>query len=95
MLDGAGDEALAGFGMFTILIPALISPVIGILAWNEHRARKAGALEHIVAPWKLGSAGKFARSLVVDMDLLGLLLLVASFTCILIPLTIVRALAPS
>ncbi|XP_006455502.1 hypothetical protein AGABI2DRAFT_187797 [Agaricus bisporus var. bisporus H97] len=73
-----------GYGMFAILVPAALSPLIVTLLWAERRARKSGL---ITKPDSL----PFIRA-VMDftdrLDLFGLVLLGISVTLILLPLTL-------
>ncbi|KAG9042123.1 hypothetical protein FS837_011259 [Tulasnella sp. UAMH 9824] len=73
-----------GYGMFAILIPAALSPLILTLFWAEHAAYKRGYLEHERSV-PLGE--KIKRS-VIDSDVLGLLLLSAGVALLLLPLTL-------
>ncbi|KAG6908911.1 hypothetical protein DXG01_002792 [Tephrocybe rancida] len=75
-----------GYGMFAILIPVTLLPLISTLLWAENKARKLG-----IAP-KRNSEGKslIQRLLHVanKLDIPGLLLLGASVALILLPLTL-------
>ncbi|THH28555.1 hypothetical protein EUX98_g5621 [Antrodiella citrinella] len=77
-----------GYGMFAILIPVSLSPLIITLYWAERKAKKLGLVTNPApeAPKKslFQTLWKYAE----QMDLVGLLLLGAAVSLILIPLTI-------
>jgi SIT family siderophore-iron:H+ symporter-like MFS transporter len=79
--------------MFTFLVPICLAPVILALAWAQRKARKLGYLDSVVAPWKHGSAKVVARDVFWQTDFVGLLLLVAGLSLLLIPMTIARTAA--
>lgn len=94
-----GTRLTPQYGMFCILVPVSIGPVLFVLYWGHHRAKKLGALtlastthtrqralDEIEAP-KRG----FLRSLVFyfnQVDGFGLLLVGFSFACLLVPGTL-------
>jgi len=86
IIDGPGWRW--GYGIFTIVVPVLITPVIAILAIVQRRARRAGALQGVVAPWKVSRPSVVARDLFWSIDVIGLALLTAGFTLLLVPITI-------
>ncbi|GAA5908451.1 uncharacterized protein JCM6883_005550 [Sporobolomyces salmoneus] len=95
-----------GYGMFVILIPVVLSPIIGTLFWAQHRAKKLGLDSTDLIEKNGGTAAKVAprgvRSTstsqiasstwrhLVDFDALGLLLFGAGWACLLLPLTLVN-----
>ncbi|KAJ7444936.1 drug:h+ antiporter [Mycena latifolia] len=77
-----------GYGMFVILIPIALSPLIGTLLWSEHITRR-----------RLGSTGvrsskkAYLRSLLdtaEELDAVGLLLIGASISLMLLPLSLAQ-----
>ncbi|KAJ7599324.1 drug:h+ antiporter [Mycena floridula] len=75
-----------GYGMFAILIPVSLSPLIITLLWAEQKVKKLG-----LVPKKQPSTQTiFARiqKFGSDLDLIGLLLLGTSVALILLPLTL-------
>lgn len=74
--------------MWAILMPAASIPLFVSLWDAERRAKKKGLLDDIPSPWR--SFGK--KALAVDLfwqsDIIGLLLLAATLTLILLPLTL-------
>ncbi|WRT66816.1 uncharacterized protein IL334_003779 [Kwoniella shivajii] len=88
-----------GFGMFCIIMPAVVTPAVLILFWADHRAKKVGALslasssyarERILS--KTQAPKKSITAILLDyarkIDAVGLLLLGFAFGCILTPFTL-------
>lgn len=73
-----------GYGMFAILIPAALSPLILTLFWAEHAAYKRGYLERE----KSAPLDEKIKRAIIDIDVLGLLLLSAGVALLLLPLTL-------
>ncbi|KAH7038096.1 major facilitator superfamily domain-containing protein [Microdochium trichocladiopsis] len=74
------------YGMWAIILPVTFLPLAVTLFLNSRRARKLG----LMAPGtKSFSVKGVARTIWVDLDLLGMILLSAAFGMILVPLTIV------
>lgn len=88
------------FGTWAIVVPIVSIPLIGILMVLQRRARKQGLLSSRRAA-EVGNEtdvpkGKQVYLLIwTEIDLLGLLLLVAGMSLILIPLSLTGALNPS
>ncbi|KAF9269901.1 drug:h+ antiporter [Marasmius fiardii PR-910] len=72
-----------GYGMFAILVPAALAPLIVTLLWAERKAKKLD-----LAP-KIPKTSLF--ELVRLMDTFGLMLLGAGVALILLPLTLARS----
>ncbi|RXK36198.1 hypothetical protein M231_06542 [Tremella mesenterica] len=72
-----------GYGMFAILIPVSLAPIIVSLMWAQHKAKRLMRATGNTRPknWK-----ETIWTTAVDMDLLGLLLVAASLALILLPL---------
>lgn len=91
MARSAGDLALvrilrpeksrahARTAMFTFLVPLCLTPVILGLAYAQRQARKLGYLDGVVAPWRNGHAKKASREVFWQVDVPGLLLMVAAY----------------
>ncbi|KAI0793538.1 MFS general substrate transporter [Fomes fomentarius] len=84
-----------GYGMFAVLIPAALMPLILTLFWGERQAKKLGLVhvphpsQDLVSPVKeryLQRAWLFAEQL----DLIGLILLAAAVALILLPMTLAQ-----
>ena len=76
-----------GYGMFAILVPAALSPLIVTLFWAEQKAKRLGL---VPAPSKLehSSVGRRVWSFDQQLDIVGLLLIGSSVALILLPLTL-------
>jgi len=73
--------------MFAILVPVCVLPVVGTLLWAQHKAKKLEVLK----PTKLESAIKTRplqslRLFFAEMDAIGLILVAASLSLLLLPL---------
>ncbi|KIK62249.1 hypothetical protein GYMLUDRAFT_242928 [Collybiopsis luxurians FD-317 M1] len=74
-----------GYGMFIILVPACLCPLIITLLWTERKAKILG-----IAPASTSSKSlaERARAMAEELDLLGLMLITTSITLVLLPLTL-------
>ncbi|GAA6059139.1 hypothetical protein JCM10212_003886 [Sporobolomyces blumeae] len=88
-----------GYGMFIILIPVVLSPIIVTLFWAQFRARKLGLDSTDIAEINGGTAARakdtrsFARRMIghaIDFDAVGLILFGAGWACLLLPLNLVN-----
>ncbi|KAJ4471460.1 drug:h+ antiporter, partial [Lentinula aciculospora] len=82
-----------GYGMFVILVPLCLSPLIITLLWTEWKAKQqlqrgSGSSWAIETTTNLESLLERARVLVEELDLLGLALITACIALILLPLTL-------
>ncbi|KXX73768.1 Siderophore iron transporter mirB [Madurella mycetomatis] len=73
-----------GFGIFAILTPAVVAPIIMLFLWNQHRAKKLGTITKKEHHFNASSA----RALAIEFDVLGILLLAAGMALFLTPLSI-------
>lgn len=74
-------------GMFVILVPLCLSPLVITLLWTERKAKILG-----LTPTKERPSEPFlkrARKLADELDLLGLVLITACIALILLPLTMI------
>ncbi|KZP28418.1 MFS general substrate transporter [Athelia psychrophila] len=82
-----------GYGMFAILIPAALAPLIITLLWAEGKAKRLGIVEARSAAAKdqanahISVFQRLAR-LSAQMDIIGLILIAAAVALILLPLTL-------
>ncbi|KIM27656.1 hypothetical protein M408DRAFT_16535 [Serendipita vermifera MAFF 305830] len=84
-----------GYGMFAILLPCAIFPVISTLAWGERRAQKKGLIKVDPSAQLISDDAGGARGFVnkaikfaTDIDLFGILLLGIGWGLLLIALTL-------
>ena len=75
-----------GYGIWTIVLPAAFLPLALSLFFNMRKAAKLDMLP--ASPWKERSFVGGAKSIWYDLDVMGLLLLSAAISLILIPLTL-------
>lgn len=84
-----------GIGMWCIIYPVCALPLIFTL-WNtSRRARKSGALDNYKTPFQNLGAAKLLVELFWQLDVIGIILLIAVFALILVPLTIAGGVSPS
>ncbi|KAJ3722134.1 drug:h+ antiporter [Lentinula guzmanii] len=75
-----------GYGMFVILVPICLSPLIITIIWAERKAKRLGLSPGKEIPPK--SLLERARIMTEELDLLGLVLITACIALILLPLTL-------
>ncbi|KAL2036510.1 hypothetical protein N7G274_010740 [Stereocaulon virgatum] len=75
-----------GYGLWSIVLPAAFMPLALSLLLNTRKAAKQGLLPH--SPWKGRSVLDGLKNLWYELDVMGLLLLSAAISLILIPLTL-------
>ncbi|KAK0206671.1 drug:h+ antiporter [Desarmillaria ectypa] len=87
VLNGAGWRW--GYGMFAILIPASLSPLIITLVWAERKAKRLGLVPEKPKASK-SNKSLLQRTLEVmsQLDVVGLVLIGTSVALILLPLTL-------
>ncbi|KAK0468474.1 drug:h+ antiporter [Desarmillaria tabescens] len=78
ILNGAGWRW--GYGMFAILIPASLSPLIVTLVWAERKAKRLGLSDESLLQQTL--------EVMSQLDVVGLVLIGTSVALILLPLTL-------
>lgn len=77
-----------GIGMWAIIYPVTCIPIIGALLAAGRRARKAGAMDSYRTPYQRFGAKKLAVALFWQLDVIGLILMIAVFALILTPFTL-------
>ena len=84
-------------GMFTILVPVALSPLVFTLFWAERKARRLGLVEKALGrPAEQTTPSRQTRTSIPVLvwrwaeafDLIGLVLLVVAVALILVPLTL-------
>ncbi|KAG8685862.1 hypothetical protein FRC11_009927 [Ceratobasidium sp. 423] len=78
-----------GYGMFAILVPVTILPLILTLGWAQHKAKSQGLIE----PSPKASARGISKVKTIwdEVDMLGLLILAGGVACVLLPLTLAKS----
>ncbi|KAK9388852.1 major facilitator superfamily domain-containing protein [Lipomyces mesembrius] len=81
----------AGYGIWVLLVPLSVSPLLVTLFQNQRRARRLGLVAKY--SWVGKSVVTVLRSISSAIDILGILLLSAGCALVLIPLTLSSTLA--
>ncbi|KAI9773639.1 MAG: hypothetical protein M1840_006913 [Geoglossum simile] len=75
-----------GYGLWAIILPVAFLPLALSLFLNQRRAERMKLMPQL--PWKGKSITQALKSLWYELDVMGILLLTAAFSLILIPLTL-------
>lgn len=77
-----------GIGMWALIYPICALPLLITLYLVGRRARKAGSLSNFKTPYQLLGPRRLATELFWQLDIIGLILLIAVFGLILAPFTL-------
>ncbi len=77
-----------GIGMWCIIYPVLALPLMITLSITGRRARKTGVLDKYSSPFQMLGAKRLTVELFWALDVIGIILLIAFFALILVPLTL-------
>ncbi|KAF1969069.1 siderochrome-iron transporter-like protein Sit1 [Bimuria novae-zelandiae CBS 107.79] len=77
-----------GIGMWCIIFPIVSLSLIIPLWWVGHKAQKSGALDDYKTPYQMYGPRKIAVALFWQLDVIGIILLIAVFGLILVPFTL-------
>ncbi|EPS29235.1 Siderophore iron transporter 1 [Penicillium oxalicum] len=77
-----------GIGMFGIIYPVCALPLIAVLLRVQSRAKRAGVLGSYLTPFQRLGAKQLAVELVMQLDVVGIILMIGVFACILVPFTL-------
>jgi SIT family siderophore-iron:H+ symporter-like MFS transporter len=72
-----------GIGMWCIIYTVCSIPLIASLMWSSYKARKAGALDSFRTPYQMYGGKNLFAALFWQLDVPGIVLLIAVFGCIL------------
>ena len=72
-----------GIGIWCIIYIACSIPLIASLVWSNHKAKKAGALDHFKTSYEMYGGKNLLTRLFWLLDVPGIMLLIAVFGCIL------------
>ncbi|OLN81917.1 Siderophore iron transporter mirB 7 [Colletotrichum chlorophyti] len=75
-----------GLGLWAIVAPAVIGPLVLLFLWNQHKAKKMGIIEDRGAIRNI--SGAKVLKFLVDVDALGILILAAGMSFFLLPFNI-------
>ncbi|GLA07529.1 siderophore transporter [Aspergillus niger] len=77
-----------GIGMFAIIYPICTLPLLMVLYIVYHRAKKDGTVDHIASSFRTLGVRRLAIELFWQLDVIGIILMIAFLAMILVPLTI-------
>lgn len=77
-----------GIGMWAIIYPICSLPLIIALGIVSRRAQRSGSLDKYTSPYQMLGARALAGELFWQLDVVGIILLIAVFALILVPFTI-------
>ncbi|KAI8942966.1 ferrioxamine B transporter [Plenodomus lindquistii] len=77
-----------GIGMWCIIYTICCIPLTASLLWAHWQAKKAGALESFKTPYQVHGPKKLFSALFWQLDVPGIILMIAVLGCILTPFTI-------
>ncbi|KAJ2891723.1 siderophore iron transporter mirB [Zalerion maritima] len=84
VLDGPGWKW--GFGIFAIVIPVAVCPLILLFLWNLRKARKANLLPE--KPKSADSALTRVKNYIIAVDLIGIIILAGGMALFLLPFSL-------
>jgi SIT family siderophore-iron:H+ symporter-like MFS transporter len=79
-----------GVGMWAIIYTVCSIPLIAALQWSSYKAKKAGALDNHRTPYQIYGGRRLAAALFWQLDVPGIVLLIAVFGFILTVSTILH-----
>jgi len=74
-----------GFGMFCIIYPVIVLPLVGLFLWNQSKARKQGLL---ITPSHGRSTVQSIKYYLIEFDIGGMVILLAGLVLFLLPFNI-------
>ncbi|KAF2851593.1 siderochrome-iron transporter-like protein Sit1 [Plenodomus tracheiphilus IPT5] len=77
-----------GVGMWCIIYTVCCVPLTASLLWASRKAKKAGALQSFKTPYQVHGPKKLFSALFWQLDVPGIILIIAVLGCILTPFTI-------
>lgn len=77
-----------GYGMFCLLVPAAVAPIVGTLVWGEKKAERLGLVKRMDQEQNKEPLLQKLKRFVVDLDLIGLILLTVGWGLLLVALTL-------
>lgn len=77
-----------GIGMWAIIYPASTIPLFIALWWAHRRAKQAGDLGKYKTPFQMLGSVRLAKALFWQLDVIGMVLMIAVLALILVPLTL-------
>lgn len=80
----AGPGFRWGFGVFAIVVPVVVSPLIFLLLWNQNKAKKAGLNVSSGITWSWAGVKQY----LIEVDAFGILLLASGMALFLLPFSL-------
>ncbi|KAF7719532.1 Uncharacterized protein PECH_001528 [Penicillium ucsense] len=77
-----------GIGMFAIIYPVCALPLLAVLLNVQRRAKASGQLSSYLTPFQQLGASRLAIELFWQLDVVGIVLMIGVFACILVPFTL-------
>lgn len=77
-----------GIGMWAIIYPVSTLPLLFALWWAHRRAKQAGDLGKYKTPFEMLGGAKLGKALFWQLDVVGMILMIALLSLILVPLTL-------
>ncbi|KAH8710046.1 siderochrome-iron transporter-like protein Sit1 [Phaeosphaeriaceae sp. PMI808] len=77
-----------GVGMWCIIYTVCCIPLIASLTWASWKAKRSGALQAYKTPYQVHGSKKLVPTLFWQLDVPGIILLIAMLACILAPFTL-------
>ncbi|KAE9992485.1 hypothetical protein EG327_008874 [Venturia inaequalis] len=77
-----------GIGMFAIIYAAAATPLVLALWWPTRRIQGSGKLDNHPTTWRIFGTVRLAPAVFWQLDVIGIVLLIAVFSLILVPFTI-------
>lgn len=73
-----------GFGIFSIVVPVTVAPLILLFFWNQQKARKAG----LIKPTRISLTPSSLKKYAIEVDLLGIIILASGMALFLLPFSL-------
>jgi MFS family permease len=73
-----------GFGIFSVVVPVVVSPLIGLFLWNHRKARKAG----LISSTPISLSPRSIKNYAIEVDLVGILMLASGMALFLLPFSL-------
>ena len=84
-----------GVGMWAIIYPVMVLPVVLVLFLAHRRAKKLEDMSNYKTPFQMYGPAKLMVALFWQLDVIGIILIIACLGCILVPFTLASDGAPS
>lgn len=85
-----GDSVLSGpgfrwgFGIFAIVVPVVMAPLISLFYFNQRKAQREG----LIQPRKISLTPRSIKNYAIEVDLVGIIILAAGMALFLLPFSL-------